>query len=223
MRLVAAFVLCLLSLAPLSIQSRQAGATAIPRCDGRPATQFLLAPGTLNGTSGSDVLVGTNGNDVINGKGGNDTICALEGDDTVSGGTGRDYILAGSGADVVDGNAGNDTIYGGGTFYALCSEDVGGDDVLSGSTGNDHLFDACGANRVIGGAGDDVVQASGVGDGRAGDDVVGVFFDGSADHGGSGSDSLLEQSISAVTMNGGSGTDFCDDFGGNDTVVSCES
>ena len=87
--------------------------TAVPRCQGRPATIVALPGIETVGTSGDDVIVGTHGPDVISGGGGNDVICGFGGADVIDGGRGRDQILGGNGRDVLRGGKGRDVIRGG--------------------------------------------------------------------------------------------------------------
>ncbi len=101
-------------------------AQAVPTCDGKTATIYVLDgkivggpdngqpyTGTLRGTDGDDVMVGTSASDQILGGNGNDTICAGPGDDSVVGGAGNDVIKAGPGDDSVQGGPGSDRIEGG--------------------------------------------------------------------------------------------------------------
>ena len=115
------------------------------------ATKWLDSPGTLNGTSGNDILVGSTGVDVINGKGGDDIICSapfssgeLAAQDTIFGGAGSDYIY-GSGS--IDGGSGNDSILASGILT-----------VAKGGSGNDTLRADNGAT-VDGGSGNDLVYS----------------------------------------------------------------
>lgn len=84
--LVAGFVLAgVLSLAgPGGVSAGQPDPCSNPGS----ATKSLNAPGTLNGTSGNDILFGSTGPDVINGKGGDDIICGNGGPDKIDGGSG---------------------------------------------------------------------------------------------------------------------------------------
>ena len=72
---------------------------------------LALAPCTITGTPGNDILLGTSGNDVICALGGNDVVDALGGRDIVWGGPGADWIDGGGGEDVVYGGLGNDTFW----------------------------------------------------------------------------------------------------------------
>ena len=107
-----------------------------------------LAPLTLTGTDGADVLVGNEGRDSIDGG---------LGDDDLSGGGGDDNIRSGGGNDTINGGDGNDTIYG-----------SGGDDVIDGGAGNDYINSVGsgwrpkgGNDTVTTGAGNDTVKLSG--------------------------------------------------------------
>lgn len=79
---------------------------AAPTCFGKTAT----VPGSLNGTSGNDVIIGTSGPDRIFGGAGDDRICGLGGNDYIDGGSGSDKIDGGSGRDTLNGGSGNDSI-----------------------------------------------------------------------------------------------------------------
>ena len=162
------------------IQRSTTGAT----CDGRPAT--IVGSGSIQGTSGPDVIVGSAGDDTIAGRGGADVICA---------GSGNDIVLPGAGSDIVDGQAGIDTVSyehapqgvvvklgehsatGQGTDTLASLENVvgsafadrlrgdGGANRLEGLGGHDRLFGAGGADRLEGGSGNDAL------DGGAGTDT----------------------------------------------------
>lgn len=132
------------------------GAVGEPTCNGLTATIWVDTGsnhlmvggsdagtylGTINGTSGNDVIVGTAGDDNINGNGGNDTICALDGLNVIGTGSGDDYILTGSGNDVVNAGEGSNMVSTG-----------DGNDVINTGNGNDTAdsgpgFDIC----VLGG------------------------------------------------------------------------
>lgn len=126
------------------------------------ATHVLNAPGTLNGTSGDDIMFGSYGADIINGKGGNDIICGNGGADLIDGGTGHDRIIAVDGSTIygglgndeiyayggawVDGGAGHDYIYvTGGTVFAQSGNDIVENDyepaTVDCGSGNDSFWD----------------------------------------------------------------------------------
>ncbi|MEX2237027.1 MAG: hypothetical protein WEB00_05785 [Dehalococcoidia bacterium] len=84
-----------------------------PLCAGKEATIFGQS-GTINGTTGNDVIVGSAANDVILGRGGNDTICASAGSDGLNGGAGNDKLYGQAGDDDLLGGAGTDVLSGGG-------------------------------------------------------------------------------------------------------------
>ena len=71
------------------------------------------AGGTLNASTGDDVLLGSMGVDVLNGEAGNDSIAGGAGNDTLNGGDGADKLDGGSGNDQLTGSIGNDEITGG--------------------------------------------------------------------------------------------------------------
>lgn len=61
-------------------------------------SNIITSSGTINGTSGNDLIFGSSGNDTINGLGGNDCIFGLAGDDTIDGGDGTaDICVEGTG------------------------------------------------------------------------------------------------------------------------------
>jgi Ca2+-binding RTX toxin-like protein len=110
---------------------------------GGHATVHGVAPCTINGTSGPDILVGTKGRDVICGLGGNDVLDGNAGNDILRGGDGRDILNGGNGNDVLAGGPGSDKLQG----------DRGSDRVYGG-LGNDVIFAWDGfADRLDGGPG----------------------------------------------------------------------
>ncbi|MEO1613424.1 MAG: calcium-binding protein [Pseudomonadota bacterium] len=145
---------------------------------------------TLNGGGGDDDLFGQGGRDVIRGAAGNDSIVGggqddrligQGGRDTLKGGGGDDRLVGGGGRDRLIGGGGEDTLIGGGGGDRL----IGGSgaDRLNGGGRNDGLFGGGGADRLIGGSGDDDLTGGGGRDrfefnGRAGDDVITDFQDG---------------------------------------------
>jgi len=227
-----------------------AGTPAPTSCIGRPLTQpALLAPGTLVGTSGNDVLFGSPGGDVIKGGGGNDAICGGPGSDRLEGGSGNDGIVGdqndfgvncppGFGDDVLLGGAGTDALIdvcGNNTAKGGSSSDTmnvsgttdGGSEDDAVHAYNGQFFctgdEGCVTAHAIGGAGNDqsVMVQGGIAEGGSGADVVIAGRTGDELRGGSGADVLVDFSSSAVTMNGGSGRDQCNDSP-DDTTISCE-
>jgi Ca2+-binding RTX toxin-like protein len=202
------------------------------------------------GTNDADTIYGFGGIDLICGRDGKDTILPGPANDTVYAGDGDDLIivldqLAGEdfGNDTLNGEAGNDTIRdGSGANFAYGGP---GSDFVSvvgrayGDSGDDRHVAAAetspGAKDgfASGGSGSDgfgaalnaVSVSGGVADGGSGNDVLLVGRAGDTAIGGSGSDYLKDFSLSngAVTLNGGSATDTCDEDGGNDTLISCET
>ncbi|MEZ4503071.1 MAG: hypothetical protein R3C39_10635 [Dehalococcoidia bacterium] len=75
---------------------------------------LIVGSGTVNGTSGNDLLIGGSGDDVLDGKSGDDCIVAGAGNDTIDGGSGADVLLGGGGDDALDGGAHTDVCRGGG-------------------------------------------------------------------------------------------------------------
>jgi hypothetical protein len=90
------------------------GATATPKCKGKPATKFGTArKDVLKGTPKADVIVGLGGNDKLSGRGGNDLICGGQGKDKLKGGGGKDRLYGEGGKDVLRGGPGKDVVNGG--------------------------------------------------------------------------------------------------------------
>ncbi|MEU9701604.1 FG-GAP-like repeat-containing protein [Streptomyces sp. NPDC047981] len=112
-------------------------------CRGLAAT--ITGNGTVNGTSGADVIVTGNGNDSVSGNGGNDTICTFGGADAVSAGSGDDSLDGGDGNDALSAGSGDDVVHGG-----------AGDDALSGGSDNDTVVGGSGSDTLSGGSGTDV-------------------------------------------------------------------
>lgn len=87
-----------------------------------------IAPCTIVGTEGNDVIHGTPGNDVICGLGGHDQLYGEGGNDVVRGGAGWDRLYGGIGHDGLDGDEGPDRLKGG-----------SGGDWFRGGPGDDHV------------------------------------------------------------------------------------
>ncbi|WP_088342699.1 MULTISPECIES: peroxidase family protein [Rhodomicrobium] len=125
------------------------------------------AANTLTGTEGADTIDGAGGNDIINGLAGADHLIGGAGLDIIDGGAGNDSIEGGAAADILHGGTGNDTITGGAAADLMFGDD--GDDVF-------HYGFGDGADLVDGGAGFDTLHITGT----AANDVLNVFFDGTA-------------------------------------------
>ncbi|MDD0842053.1 Ig-like domain-containing protein, partial [Pseudomonas sp. Gutcm_11s] len=69
----------------------------------------ITGSGTLNGTSGDDVILGSSGADTLNGGAGNDHLEGKAGNDTLYGNAGKDILIGGEGDDILYGGAGGDT------------------------------------------------------------------------------------------------------------------
>ena len=69
----------------------------------------ITGSGTLNGTSGDDVILGSSGIDTLNGGTGNDHLEGKAGNDTLYGNAGNDILIGGEGDDILYGGAGADT------------------------------------------------------------------------------------------------------------------
>ncbi len=145
---------------------------------------------TINGTSGSDLIVGTSGSDTISAGDGSDTVYAGGGGDTISAGDGNDTVYGEGGNDTINGGDGNDTVYGG-----------GGDDTLIGTSGNDKLYGDDGNDVIDGGKGNDNVY------GGAGNDRVLISADTDTVDGGDGIDVLDGSQLNAsITVDLSTGT-----------------
>jgi len=172
----------------------------------------------LNGTAGDDFIDGLAGNDDLDGKEGNDVLHGGDDNDTLNGGDGNDILYGDDGDDTLQGGE----IYGGpGGFYEH--------DILYGGLGNDDL--TVGGNNLIGGDyeaygedGDDYITYRGhfgsalerfaILDGGAGNDtidIIGAPGGTVTARGGSGNDTYISSSSSAVTM---------EDISGNDTYYT---
>ncbi|MCA3081468.1 MAG: tandem-95 repeat protein, partial [Rhodocyclaceae bacterium] len=166
---------------------------------------------TLNGTTGTDVLIGGlgndtifagNGNDVVAGGAGNDQLYGESGNDLLLGGAGSDYVSGGDGTDILDGGEGNDLLNGGNGTDLLAGGQ--GNDVLEGGAGADVLTDLQGNNLLNGQEGDDLILSGG------GNNVL---------IGGSGRDTILSGSGNdAILFNRGDGVDNVQLGGGRDSL-----
>ncbi len=68
-----------------------------------------IAPPTIRGTSGNDVLTGDATDNVMDGLAGDDSLAGLGGNDILIGSDGNDLLDGGAGADDLEGGFGNDT------------------------------------------------------------------------------------------------------------------
>jgi hypothetical protein len=100
----------------------------------------VIAPVTLVGTSGANILVGKGGNDTISGLGGNDILSGGAGNDTIDGGTGDDNLLGGAGNDTLIGGTGADYLFGD-TGDDILNTDVLSDNDNTGSLDGGEGFD----------------------------------------------------------------------------------
>ncbi len=73
----------------------------------------VMAPVTLRGGAGDDLLVGGGGPDKLIGGNGDDRLVGWRGDDLLYGGPGSDVLIGGPGADLVHGGLGRDTLAAG--------------------------------------------------------------------------------------------------------------
>ena len=126
---------------------------------------FVVPDGTVEGTSGDDVIdVNYTGDPEGDRVDAQDAVLpgAAPNDDLIYGYGGDDTIIAGSGDDKVFGGQGDDSIDGG-----------TGDDVIHGGSGNDQITTGTGFDIVYGGADADTITATGSGwvlGGSGGDD-----------------------------------------------------
>ena len=195
----------------------------VPECDGRPATVYVAADGTisggpddgqpytgtLRGTTGPDVIAGTDGPDTLVGQQGDDLLCGRSGDDTLRGSAGRDTLFGGAGDDELRGDNDDDTLWGGPGNDALLAG--AGDDIAYGEAGDDTVQGAGGDDTGWGGPGADTLRGNGGADtlrGGDGDDRL---------EGGSGDDTLVGDA-GTDEARGGGGVDACD----AETETSCE-
>ena len=111
--------------------------------------------GTINGTSGNDLIsgealesnriAGRNGNDTLIGGEADDSLFGSNGDDSLDGGGGDDSLFGAADNDIIRAGSGND-LGGGGR----------GSDSIFGSDGNDTLSGAGQSDTLSGGAGADI-------------------------------------------------------------------
>jgi Ca2+-binding RTX toxin-like protein len=159
------------------------------------------AVGTIQGTSGNDVICGGSGNDTILDLGGNDTVYGQGGNDVFGAGTGNDTYHGGAGQDRVSYATRSERITAqigsAGSGGATESDTIGSDvEDLNGGTGDDVLTGDGGNNVLTGGpgSGSDIIQ------GAEGNDRI---------RGGDGDDSL----------DGGTGDDVIEGDAGKDTLT----
>ena len=150
-------VLAMLALLITSVISAMAAANSVPasgkldvtlaltannlkpqECAGQNLTNVIVGSGTLNGSSGNDLILGGAAADTIRGS-----------DPAAGSGDGDDCILGGGGAD---------TIYGDATLWGLWGS---GDDILFGGNGDDAIYGdgawgGSGADVCYGGAGTNI-------------------------------------------------------------------
>ncbi len=140
---------------------------------------------------------GTSGPDVIVGTEGADVISGKGGSDLICGAGGNDLIRGGIGPDILLGDAGRDMIQGG-----------AGGDVLIGGLGADTLQGGDNADQLFGFRGADIL------DGGKGNDRL---------KGGGGADTLIGNNGRKDRLDGGRGTDVCNDDQGTTRIRKCES
>ena len=132
------------------------GAPPYGACNGLDATIIVDAKGgTVNGTTGPDVILGSGNDDVIFGDDGKDHICGGNGDDEINGKDGNDQLFGDRGEDTLRGGNGKDLIEGG-----------KGNDQTRDGAGNDTVRGGDGNGRFIDDAGDDTYFGQGGGGDR---------------------------------------------------------
>lgn len=180
------------------------------------ATQLSLTvdtDGTVDGTSGADILVGSEAFDVLVGEAGDDLMFGFGNTDFMFGGDGNDRLVGGPGDDSLTGGDGDDLLEGGAD-----------DDRLSGGEGADALYGGDGTDRLYGGTGGDSLYGEDGVDSLYGGDGADSLFGGLGNdrlYGGDGVD-LLEGGDGGDSLFGGAGGDSL--YGGNgDDVLSATS
>jgi Ca2+-binding RTX toxin-like protein len=185
-----------------------------------------LAPSTINGADGDDIIVGSGAIDAISGGAGNDRITGFRGNETINGDDGNDVMIwnNGDGNDVNEGGAGVDetlitagnaddvmavTANGARTLFnrtnAAFSVDMGAVEklVITSFSGNDSLTTGAGVTlpmNIDAGTGDDNIST---GDGA---DVI-AGGDGNDSLSGAGGGDRIIGDRGSDTFNGGAGDD----------------
>lgn len=160
-----------------------------------------LYQGSIQTTSGDDLMLGVIGGSTIDAGTGNDFIVGRDAPNYLRGNDGSDTIEGGAAFDDINGNKGDDLAFGG----------EGGDWVVGGQA-NDVLYGDDGADIVYGNLGNDTC------DGGSGDDLI---------RGGQGDDTCsgddgndwISGDRGADTMTGGSGADTFHAFSGAGTDI----
>ena len=138
----------------------------------RISVASLLAPQSLTGTAGDDVLFGGLGDDALSGLAGDDVLAGGAGGDLIDGGLGFDtasYHLSlfgltadlalshlNTGAATGDSYVGIEGLWGSGFADILRGTYLG--DAIIGDGGDDLIFGRAGDDTLTGGAGDDVLR-----------------------------------------------------------------
>ena len=195
------------------------------------ALGFPLPDGTVEGTSGADIIDGSyeDPNDGDTPDAGDAILPgAAPDDDLILAYGGNDQVFAGDGADSVDAGSGADTVYGGAGDDSLFGNS--GDDLIYGGTGNDWIDTGINRDTAFGGDGDDTLMNGSTGGaqatlyGDAGNDTLLTGTGGANDelYGGTGDDTLTDRadSTSDGIFDGGAGNDTITAAGGDDTIVT---
>ena len=114
----------------IAIEKLQFGAQTLTLRAGTDAAQ------TLNGNSGSDLLLGFAGADTLKGGSGNDVLDGGADADTLNGNDGADRLMGGAGNDIMNGGSGNDTFvfaagFGNDTINGFDANASNGQDLLN--------------------------------------------------------------------------------------------
>jgi Ca2+-binding RTX toxin-like protein len=169
---------------------------------------------SINGGSGSDVILGNSGTDGIVGRGGNDLIMGAGGNDWLFGGTGDDTLVAGyemAGDSFYFLSAWKSLFSGTMTSEEVASKFIAkaGDAELVGGEGNDLLVSGVGADTLHGGIGDDTIY------GGSGIDII-------FGETGAGAFGWTANQTGADTIFAGLGNDIVSAGAGNDVVLGEE-
>lgn len=208
--------------------------------DGGAGADVLLggdAGATITGGAGADSITGGAGADDLRGGEDNDSILGGDGQDTIFGDAGNDFLNGGVDNDTLSGSAGSDTLEGAAGDDVL-NGNGGSGDILTGGTGNDTLDGGDGDDRVLESADTDfVLTDSSLNSAATGQDELtsiegGILnggtsanaidasaFTGTSTLSGGGGDDILQASVQASMLTGGTGNDSLTGGAGNDILT----